>query len=245
MQMADWGARPLDGEAIAYLENDVRHLLALRAELLERVRAAEIEDELCEECAYVLAEAARPEPERSPFARVKGAHQRSPKERARLYELAEARDAIARELDEPVARAIANELLARLAMLEAPTPEEIERRLSMRVRPFAARVHEAYQRASHRHDAPASEVEPGESISPGEIVRRKKRRALLMDFRTAEATHREVDQQVVLPGHCLQDIIRLSSLNAEALSTIPGFGAVRMTRYADRLERELAPKWNL
>jgi ribonuclease D len=133
MQMADWGARPLDDEAIAYLENDVRHLLALHDALLERVRAVEIEDEVREECAYVLAEAARVEPERSPFARVKGAHLRPPPERARLYELAEARDAIARELDEPVARVIANELLLRLAGLESPPAEEVARRLSKRV----------------------------------------------------------------------------------------------------------------
>jgi ribonuclease D len=240
MQMADWGARPLDEEAIAYLENDVRHLLALRDTLLERVRAAEIEDEVREECAYVLAEAARAEPERTPYARVKGAQLRSPKERARLFELAEARDVIARELDEPVARVIANELLIRLATLE-PTVEEVERRLSTRVRPFAARLHEAYARAASRHDAPASD-EPGEYLSSSEIARRKKRRSLLLEFRTAEATQRGVDQQVVLPGHCLQELVKLPSL--DAIGTVPGLGAARIARYAERLERELGPKWN-
>jgi ribonuclease D len=240
MQMADWGARPLDDEAIAYLENDVRHLLALRDTLLERVRAAEIEDEVREECAYVLAEAARAEPERTPYARVKGAQLRSPKERARLFELAEARDAIARELDEPVARVIANELLIRLATLE-PTVEEVEKRLSVRVRPFAARLHEAYARAAQRSDAPSG-GEPGEYLSPSEIVRRKKRRSLLLEWRTAEATQREVDPQVVLPGHCLQELVKLPSL--DQLATVPGLGTARITRYAQRLEQELGPKWN-
>jgi ribonuclease D len=65
-----------------------------------------------------------------------------------------------------------------------------------------------------------------------------------MEFRTAEAAAREVDQQVVLPGHCLQDIVKLPSLNRESLATIAGFGAVRMARYAARLEIELTPKWN-
>ncbi len=242
LQMADWGVRPLDDEAIAYLENDVRHLMALRDVLLERVRAAEIEEEVREECAYSLAEAARPEPARSPFSRVKGGHLRPPRERARLYELAIERDAIARELDEPVARVIANELLLRLATFELPPLEEIEKRLSVRVRPYAERVHAALARAGF--DAPAAEIESGESISPSEIARRKRRRALLMEFRAAEAAKREVDQQVVLPGHCLQDIVRLPSLNAQALAEIAGFGAVRITRYAERLERELAAKWN-
>lgn len=242
LQMADWGARPLDEEAIAYLENDVRHLLALRDLLRERARAAEIEDELREESAYMLAEASRLEPVRSPFSRVKGAQLRSPRERARLYELAEARDAVARELDEPVARVIANDLLLRLASLESPSHEEVERRLSLRVRPFAGRVHEAYARAGH--DAPAGEVEPSEALSPSEIARRKKRRALLMEWRTAEAARREVDQQVVLPGHCVQDLVKLPDLSVERLQAVPGFGAVRVDRYASTLERELATKWN-
>ncbi|HEX5658784.1 MAG TPA: HRDC domain-containing protein [Polyangiales bacterium] len=240
MQMADWGARPLDEEAIAYLENDVRHLFALRDALLERVCAAEIEDEVREECAYVLTEAARVEPERSPFERVKGGHLRPPRERARLYELAQARDEIARSLDEPVARVIANELLIRLAALEAPTLADLEKRLSTRVRPFAARLHETY--AIERGDAPAGE--PAEHLSPNEIARRKKRRALLMELRTAEATRREVDQQVVLPGHCLQEIVKLPQLNRDTLATIPGLGTARLTRYADRWTQELATKWN-
>jgi ribonuclease D len=244
MQMADWGKRPLDGEAIAYLQNDVRHLLALRDVLLERVRVAEIEDEVREECAYVLVEAARGEPERSPFARVKGGQQRSPKERARLYELAEARDAIARELDEPTARVIANELLLHMASFERPSREEIEKRLSTRVRPFVERIVEAYERAAPRLDAPLAELEPGEAMSSSEIARRKKRRSLLMEFRAAEAKRREVDPQVVLPGHCLQDIVKLPRLSSEALREIRGFGEVRLARYGARWERELSPKWD-
>jgi ribonuclease D len=244
LQMADWGERPLDEEAIAYLENDVRHLIMLRDALLQRLRAAEIEEEVREECAYVLAEAARPEPERSPFSRVKGAQQRPAQERARLYELAHARDAIARMLDEPPARLVANELLLRLAQLSDPSLEDVARRLSPRVRPFAPQLHEALARARSRSDAPAAEVDPGEVPSPAELARRKKRRSTMIEFRSKEAALREVDPQVVLPGHCLQDVVKLVQLDAQSLAKIPGFGAVRIARYAERWERELGPSWN-
>src|SRR5690606_26212082 len=116
-QQADWGARPLDAEAIAYLENDVRYLLPLREALLAQVRARDIEPEVREECAYVLSEAQRVVAEPSPFSRVRGATQRAPKQRARLYELARARDELARELDVPPGRVLANELMLRLAEL--------------------------------------------------------------------------------------------------------------------------------
>ncbi|HEX6239823.1 MAG TPA: ribonuclease D, partial [Polyangiales bacterium] len=56
-QQADWGKRPLEPEAMRYLEDDVRHLHALADALLAEVRARDIEPELREECAYMLREA--------------------------------------------------------------------------------------------------------------------------------------------------------------------------------------------
>ncbi|HEY6878951.1 MAG TPA: HRDC domain-containing protein, partial [Polyangiales bacterium] len=143
-----------------------------------------------------------------------------------------------------VARVIANDLLLRLAELSEPSQEDLERRLSTRARPFVAHLVEAYQRAANRTDAPPQEIEPGEMPSPNEIARRKRRRALLTEFRTAEAKRREVDPQVVLPGHCLHDIVTLPALTRDALRTVAGFGEARLTRYGESWPRELGPKWN-
>jgi ribonuclease D len=245
MQQADWGERPLPPEAIAYLENDVRYLLPLRDVLLARVRAQEIEAEVREECDYVLSEARRADPEPSPFARVKGAAARPPKERARIYELALARDAIGRELDVPPTRVVPNELLLRLAELEEPTLEEIARRLSVRTREQAARFHDALLRARERADAPAGELAngPSEVPSPSELTWRKRRRELLTGFRTREAAARAIDPQAVLPGHCVNDLVKLPSLDPALLVAVPGLGAARIDRYAQRWLTELAPHW--
>jgi ribonuclease D len=245
MQQADWGERPLTAEAIAYLENDVRYLLELRALLLERVRAADIEPELREECAYVLREAQRSEPEPSPFSRVKGALQRPPHERARLYELAWVRDGIARELDLPASRVVPNDLLLRYGELSEPSLAEIERRLPTRFRAYAPRFAAALQQAQSRADAPADELVELAPMPPmAEIARRKRRRELLIAFRTKEAAARGVDPQAVLPGHCVNELIKLSGLSRDALSTVPGLGACRIDRYVAAFERELGPRWN-
>jgi ribonuclease D len=242
-QQADWGERPLDAEAIAYLENDVRYLIALRDLLHERVRASGIEDELREECAHLLREAQKLPPDASPFARLKGAAARPPKQRARLYELALLRDELARELDLPPTRVVPSEVLLRLAERDAPTVAELARKLGAR-HEFAERMRDALLRAEAHDDVPASElVEPERAPSMSEIVLRKRRRELLIGFRTREAIAREVDPQVVLPGHCLADMVKLPKLEDELLARVSGLGACRIARYAERWRSELTAAW--
>ena len=62
--------------------------------------------------------------------------------------------------------------------------------------------------------------------------------------RHRQAQRRGVDAQVVLPGHCLGDMLELASLDAEALRSVPGFGACRVARYAEQLVAELGARWN-
>lgn len=243
-QQADWGARPLDAEAIAYLENDVRYLLPLREALLAQVRARDIEPEVREECAYVLAEAQREAPEPSPFSRVKGAGQRPPKQRARLFELALVRDEVARELDVPPGRVLANELMLRLADLGELPEAELGRRLSSTARPHTARFAHALAAASERADAPSEELIDDSRVPPAsELIARKRRRELLTNFRAREAASRGVDPQVVLPGHCLTDLAKAPSLARETLLEVPGLGACRIERYGRRWAQELGPEW--
>jgi ribonuclease D len=245
MQQADWGARPLSSEAIVYLENDVRYLIALRALLLERVRAADIEPELREECAYVLSEARASEPEPSPFSRVRGANARPPKERARLFELAWVRDGIARELDLPASRVVPNDLLLRFGELDTQSAASLERRLPTRFRAYAPRFVAALLEAEGRDDAPREEL-PEVRVAPSgsELARQKRRRELLVSFRTGEAAKRGVDPQAVLPGHCLNELIKLDGLSREQLASVPGLGEARIERYAALWQRELGPRWS-
>jgi hypothetical protein len=70
-----------------------------------------------------------------------------------------------------------------------------------------------------------------ESPSPAELTRKKRRKAWLSEFRAKEAKLREVDVQVVLPGHCLSDLVDLPQIDEVTLRTVPGFGACRFERY--------------
>lgn len=244
-QQADWGARPLDEPSLAYLANDVRYLLPLHDLLLEQLRDKDIEPELREECAWVLGEAQKPVREPSWLGRVKGAAARPAKQRARTYELARARDTLARELDVPPGRLIASELVLRLAEFDSLSDDELARRLSGLARPYVARFSAALARAAERDDAPAEELIDDSHIPPpGELAVRKRRRELLMAFRTREAEARGVDPQVVLPGHCLSDLTKLPRLDREALESVSGLGACRIERYGERFRSELGPRWS-
>jgi ribonuclease D len=244
-QQADWGARPLDDASLAYLANDVRYLLPLHDLLLEQLREKGIEPELREECAWVLAEAQRPVREPSFLGRVKGAAARPAHQRARVYELSRARDALARELDVPPGRLLAGELVLRLAELENLSDGELTRRLSSLARPYASRFLEALANAAARDDAPADELIDDSHIpSATELALRKRRRELLSAFRTREAEAREVDLQVVLPGHCLAELTKLPTLEREALERVPGLGACRIERYGERWRSEFAARWS-
>lgn len=245
-QQADWGLRPIDAEAMRYLEDDVRYLEQLAARLLHEVRARDIEAEVREECAYVLAEARQGE--RAPAAawmRVKGAGLRPPRERARLFELAEERERIARELDVPPARYLASEILLALARQPPSGADALARALGSRAE-HAERFAAALARAEQRDDAPAEQVArlTPPPLSGAELARRKRRKAALLEFREAEAKRREVDLQVVLPGHCVADMVDLARLDVESLHAIPGLGECRIARYGALLQQRLSARWD-
>jgi ribonuclease D len=244
-QQADWGLRPLDDEAVRYLVDDVFHLEALSDVLLARIHELDIEPEVREECAYVLSEAQRPVPEVPPWTRLKGALIRPPKERARLRELFGERESLARELDVPPGRLVPNEVLSRLAERDEVDSTYLHRLLGSKAGTHADRFEAALARALGRTDAPEDELrsQNSRSISPLELEHRKARKRLLTDLRAKEATLRGVDPQVVLPGHCLNDIVDLSSINLDTLRAVPGFGECRVERYGVRMVAELTANW--
>lgn len=247
-QRANWGVRPLDEEALRYLADDVRYLTALADVLLARLRDQDIEAEVREECAYVLSEAQQPVREVPPWTRVRNAALRSPRERARLYEMCLAREELARELDLPPGRVVPNEVLEKLAELRQASPQDVARLLgASRASPFAERFVDALARARDRADAPAEEVYAASPRppSPAELERKKARKRRLMELRTREALRRGVDPQVVLPGHCLQDIIDLPEMSLDALRGVRGFGACRVERYGRDMVAELTSLWSV
>ena len=63
------------------------------------------------------------------------------------------------------------------------------------------------------------------------IKAQRGRETRIMAWRREEAKARGVDEQVVLPGHCVKDIAEDAPATLEALEAVPGVGAFRVARY--------------
>jgi ribonuclease D len=66
---------------------------------------------------------------------------------------------------------------------------------------------------------------------PPEIAKaRKARESRLLAWRKVTAVARRVNEQVVLPGHCLKDAAELDVIDAGHLAAVAGIGAFRVAR---------------
>src|SRR6266545_6160249 len=121
-QKDDWSRRPLTAEQEAYALDDVLHLLALRARLVDEVRARGRDGWVEEECAALAAlsvsdKVADPDA----YLKLKGARELDRRGWGVLRELHRARETVALELDRPPFMIIGHEaLVAPAATRSAP-----------------------------------------------------------------------------------------------------------------------------
>lgn len=87
LQRADWGRRPLSGEALEYAASDVRYLLAIRDRLEERVRLLGRTAWVAEECARLEGVRYEPPDPQTAFLATKGSRDLSPRGLAVLRSL--------------------------------------------------------------------------------------------------------------------------------------------------------------
>jgi ribonuclease D len=241
-QQADWGERPLPEGALPYLADDVRHLGRLAAQLRARLAERDITAEVADECAYALAEAQRARAPQSAFSRFPNTRELSPRARARLYALADAREQLAEQRDVPSGRLVPSGLLVSWASEREPSESTLARFLAP---DEIAVLREAFARGDAERDAPDAELARLYAPAPPAalIKLHKRRRALLVAFRERAAAERGVDAQVVLPGHCITDLVHCDALLPELLRDVAGLGERRLERYALRLADELGPSW--
>ena len=126
-QRADWGARPLTEDQLAYPAADVVHLPALARELRAAAVALDVLEEIDEETRYAMERALEPEPVRAPGPRIKCAMDLAPPARELLFALADAREALARERDVPPFRVAPNAALLEAARRRPRSAEELRR----------------------------------------------------------------------------------------------------------------------
>ena len=257
LQHHDWTERPVTREQLRYLADDVVHLDALAARLLaemeERAQTTgeSIADVVEEETRYRLAQAATAagttDP-RPPYVRLKGIERVPVAELPILRRIAQVREEKAKSLDVPPYKVLGPDVLFAIARAKPTSLAELERVKGAtnggRARGIARAMLEAVVAGiSDEGLIPDEERAMFERprIAPALLKARRDREGRLTSWRKAEAKRRGVDEQVVLPGHCLQDLADLGpEATLESIAQVPGIGAFRVQRDGEAIVRALA-----
>jgi ribonuclease D len=236
MQSYDWGKRPLDPRAIEYAAKDVLHLEALDDVLWAQVRARDIEAEVLEETRHRIAtarEAALADAARPAWTKLKGLDRIGGAELGIIRALSAAREREAERRDIPVHYVLSADALFAIAKAR---PGSIELLRRMRGAPrddaFGQALVASVAEGIAAGPPPEDEARWIERVRMGgsDARARRGRETKLLAWRRDEAKRRGVDEQVVLPGHCVKDIAGKNALSVDDLVTIAGLGAFRVAR---------------
>ena len=239
LQQHDWSKRPLTEPQLAYLAADVRHLGALYDRLNGEAVEREISEEVEEESQYKLETALAPQRDRGPsYLRIKGADKLDPLGLAVLRRLVAQRELLAADWDVPPFKVAGNDLLLELSRARPTSREALRtfrRGFSSRLAGSADRLLAAILQGLQDETVPAEDrAEPARLDRTAAALRRGREKRLTA-FRRSEAARRGVDEQVVLPGHCLQDALSLDQFTLQALAGVKGLGQKRLALYGEAI----------
>jgi ribonuclease D len=249
MQQHDWGERPLTSAMLTYLAGDVVNLSALADRLFDEVRARGIADEVEEETRYRLGQAiagAGVDDPRPAYVRLKGIDRVPAAELPILRHLANIREQLARELNVPPYKVLGPDVLFEIAKVKPETLDDLAKiRGAMggrRARSIANELLDAVAAGIEDAAIPDEERVWFEKPKiPGAFLRaRRAREQRLTKWRKEEAKKRGVDEQVVLPGHCLQELADIEEPSLEAVAGVRGLGAFRVARDGEALVMALS-----
>jgi ribonuclease D len=245
LQQHDWSRRPLGPKEIEYLAGDVRHLLALHQKLSDLAHATDIEDEVETECAFKYDMAIAPPREKKPaYLRIKGIDVLDPLGLAVLRRLVDEREHLAEQWDVPPFKVAGNDLLLALARARPKSADELSRLrkgISSRLMAAKGRLIAAVLAGEADRTVPSEDREPAPRPDKTLLAERRAREKRLTAWRRQQAAERGVDEQVILPGHCLQDLVTLDGRDREAIAAIHGLGQKRYERYGAAIAAALAP----
>ncbi len=240
LQHHDWTERPLRPEHLRYLAEDVAHLDALADKLLAEAERIGITEAIDEETRYRLGQAiaaAGTVDPRPPYLRMKGIERVPVEELPILRRLADLREEKAKSLDVPPYKVLGSDVLFAIARARPKTLEELSRVKGATAGPRARSLGPAMLEAVSRGLADGGIPEAERAMlerprpAPADIKARRARESRLTSWRRAEAKRRAVDEQVVLPGHCLQDLVDLGDrASLDTIAQVPGIGAFRVAR---------------
>jgi len=252
LQTENWARRPLSPAMLTYLADDVVHLHALADALFAEAAAhPAIANAVDEEtryrlaCAWPRTEDQAPTP---PYLRLRGIERAGAREQMILRRLANVREAIARDCDVPPHNVVSAQALFAIAEAKPQTPAQLTRVAGALSSPFARDhaqtfVHAVIEGLEDRQlpEADAEHLATATSRPPPAWVRRTRAiHQALTQWRRTQAVARGVDEQVVLPGHCLAALTAQPDASLASLYRVPGLGAFRIAHDGEALVRVIA-----
>jgi ribonuclease D len=236
-QKDDWAVRPLSPEQERYAANDVRHLIALRARLLEALRACGRDGWVEEECRALEATPAavrvfRPDD----CFEIKGARTLDRRGLAVLRALFVAREAWAQAWGRPPFKVVGNDTLLRLAASRPMTLDDL------------ARVPGCTPTVMNRHgEGILGAVARGAAVSEEAlpILRRPKKPRLspaverrivaLLAWRSEAAPRLGLDPGLVLPRRLIERLAEAAPANTTALDAVDGIRRWRVRALGEEI----------
>jgi len=241
-QKDDWSRRPLTAEQEAYALDDVLHLLALRARLLDELRAKGRDAWVEEECG-ALAALSVPDRVADPdaYLQLKGAKELDARGWAVLRELYQAREAVALALDRPPFMIVGHEALVALAAARPHTLEEVLAvpGCSSRV---VQRVGGAILEAVARGEAlPEAGLPSRQRVPRPHVAAATRRRAdALRAWRTKAAHELGLDPGVLFPQRLIDRLAAEPPRDLAQLEQVDGVRRWRVKLFGIELLKALA-----
>lgn len=240
-QRADWAARPLVPDQIAYARLDTHYLIPLREKLIEALHATDYLTEAREEferLCHVNGRTAHPPFDPQNFWYISGARDLAPHEAATLRELYIYRERTAQRLNRPPFKVMAEATLVEIAKAQPQTPNDLKPITGMTERQISRHGQQLIQAVSRGHTA--SPPRPLRLEHEDEAV--LERYDALRRWRKQRAQERKVESDVIVPREVLLNLARRAPQTAADLDHIAGFGPARRAKYGEEILKLLKPK---
>ena len=234
-QRANWGARPLTPDQLAYAQLDTHYLIPLCDRLIEELKSTHCYDEAREEydrLSQVIGNTHFELPTFDPenFWRISGVRDLTPRQAAILRELFIYRDSVARQLNRPPFKVMNDKVLLTLAQTEPKTLDEVKKSdgVSGSIQRYAKALFESIERGRH---APLCHP-PRHERQPDDIMERYE---TLRKWRKKKAQARGVEADVILSRDALWSLARRPPHTRDDLDQINGLGPIRREKYGEEI----------
>ncbi len=236
-QRYNWGKRPISQKALEYARLDTHYLLALREmqlEALQKERRLREAEETFERQTHIQPTPKSFDPD--DFWRIKGARELTPQQQAVLRELFILRDKIARKIDRPPFKVMADSVLTGLAEEQPTTEFKIQQIRGVNDKLLQHNVADILKAVQQGQAAPLPRYQSNHSRPDEDTLARYE---TLRQWRNDLAAKRGVEPGVIVGNDTLMDIARRNPRTLGALTQMGVLGDWQFETYGKTMLKVL------